>query len=116
FRMPDARCGRAWARLRGEDPAGLSIQVERRPASTVWVLLEGRLTASAAGRFVADLRAALARRKDRVVLDLAGLAGQEDGAVGELAAGLRSHRDRIRIILPRIGEFAALAAIFRLYQ
>jgi anti-anti-sigma regulatory factor len=90
--------------------------VERRPASTVWVLLEGRLTASAAGRFVADLRAALARGKDRVVLDLAGLAGQEDGAVGELAAGLRGHRDRIRIILPRIGEFAVLAAIFRLYQ
>ena len=116
FRMSDARCGRAWERLRGEDPAGLSIQVERRPASTVWVLLEGRLTASAAGRFVADLRAALARGKDRVVLDLAGLAGQEDGAVGELAAGLRGHRDRIRIILPRIGEFAVLAAIFRLYQ
>ncbi len=116
FRMSDADCGRAWERLRGDDPAGLSVQVERRPASTVWVLLEGRLTASAAGRFVADLRAALARRKDRVVLDLAGLAGQEDGAVGELAAGLRSHRDRIRIILPRIGEFAMLAAIFPLYQ
>jgi radical SAM superfamily enzyme YgiQ (UPF0313 family) len=116
FRMSDAHCGRAWERLRGEDPAGLSIQVERRPASTVWVLLEGRLTASAAGRFVADMRAALARRKDQVVLDLAGLAGQEDGAVGELAAGLRGHRDRIRIILPRIGEFAVLTAIFRLYQ
>ena len=116
FRMSDALCGRAWERLRSEDAAGLSIQVERRPASTVWVLLEGRLTASAAGRFVADLRAALARRKDRVVLDLAGLASQEDGAVGELAAGLRGHRERIRIILPRIGEFAALAAIFRLYQ
>ena len=116
FRMSDARCGRPWERLRGEDPAGLSIQVERRPASTVWVLLEGRLTASAAGRFVADMRAALARRKDQVVLDLAGLAGQEDGAVGELAAGLRGHRDRIRIILPRIGEFAVLTAIFRLYQ
>jgi len=116
FRMSEAGCGRAWERLCSEDPAGLSIQVERRPTSTVWVLLEGRLTASAAGRFVADLRAALARRKDRVVLDLAGLAGQEDGAVGELAAGLRGHRDRIRIILPRIGEFAVLAAIFRLYQ
>ena len=116
FRMSDAPCGRAWERLRGKNPAGLLIRVERRPASTVWVLLEGRLTASAAGRFVTDLRAALARRKDRVVLDLAGLASQEDGAVGELAAGLRGHRDRIRIILPRVGEFAALAAIFRLYQ
>ncbi|HKM55958.1 MAG TPA: radical SAM protein [Isosphaeraceae bacterium] len=117
FRMSDAPCGRAWERLRGKNPAGLLIRVERRPASTVWVLLEGRLTATAAGRFVADLRAALvARRKDRVVLDLARLAGLEDGAVGALVAGLGGHRDRIRIILPRMGEFAALAAIFRLYQ
>jgi radical SAM superfamily enzyme YgiQ (UPF0313 family) len=116
FRMSDARPGRAWGRLRREDPAGHSIQVERRPASTVWVLLEGRLTAAAAGRFVADLQAALARRKDRVVLDLARLAGLEDGAVGELVAGLSEHSDRIRIILPRMGEFAALAAIFPLYQ
>ncbi|HSG09992.1 MAG TPA: cobalamin-dependent protein, partial [Longimicrobiales bacterium] len=116
FRMPDARPGRAWGRLRREDPAGHSILVERRPASTVWVLLEGRLTASAAGRFVADLQVALARRKDRVVLDLARLAGLEDGAVGELVAGLTAHRDRIRLILPRVGECAALAAIFPLYQ
>ncbi len=116
FRMSDARPGRAWRRLRRGDPAGHSIQVERRPASTVWVLLEGRLTAVAAGRFVADLQAALARRKDRVVLDLARLARLEDGAVGELVAGLAGYRDRIRIILPRMGEFAALAAIFPLYE
>ncbi len=116
FRMWDERPGRAWRRLRHEDPAGHSIQVERRPASTVWVLLEGRLTAAAAGRFVADLQAALARRKDRVVLDLARLVGLEDGAMGELVAGLTGHRDRIRLILPRVGECPALAAIFRLYQ
>lgn len=74
------------------------------------------IPAAAAGRFVADLGAVLARRKDRVVLDLARLASLEDGAVGELVAGLAGHRDRIRIILPRIGEFAALAAIFPLYR
>ena len=116
FRMPSASPGRAWERLRSEYPAGPKIHVERRPASTVWVLFEGRLTAAAAGRFVADLRAALARRKDRVVLDLARLAGLEDGAVGQLVAGLGGHRDRIRVILPRVGEFAALAAIFPLYR
>lgn len=116
FRMLDASPGRGWGRLRGEYPAGPSIQVERRPASTVWVFLEGQLTTAAAGRFVGDLRAALARRKDRVVLDLARLAGLEDGAVGELVAGLGGHRDRIRIILPRVGEVAALAAIFPLYR
>jgi radical SAM superfamily enzyme YgiQ (UPF0313 family) len=116
FRMPGASLGRAWRRVRGEDPAGSSIQVERRPASTVWVRLEGRLPAAAAGRLAANLRAALARRKDRVVLDLARLASLEEGAVSELVVGLEGDRDRIRIILPRIGEFAALAAIFPLYR
>ena len=116
FRMWDAPAGRAWGRLHGAYPAGPRVQVERRPASTVWVFLEGHLTTAAASRFVGDLRTALARRKDRVVLDLARLAGLEDGAAGELAAGLHSHRDRIRIIPPRVGEFAALAAIFSLYR
>jgi hypothetical protein len=116
FRMWDEPTGRAWGRLRGAYPAGPSIQVERRPASTVWVFVEGRLTTAAASRFVADLRAALARRKDRVVLDLARLVGLEDGAAAELVAGLRAHRDRIRIIPPQVGEFAALAAIFSLYR
>ena len=116
FRMLDGRPGRAWRRLRSEHTAGPSIQVERRPASTVWVFLEGELTTAAAGRFVRDLGAALARRKDRVVLDLARLAGLEDGAVGELIAGLGRHHDRIRVILPRVGEVAALAAIFPLYR
>ena len=102
--------------MRGEYPAGPSIQVERRPASTVWVFLEGQLTTAAAGRFVADLRAAMARRKDRVVLDQARLVGLEEGAAGELIAGLRGYRDRIRIIPPRVGEFAALAAVFSLYR
>jgi len=50
-----------------------------------------------------------------VVLDLARLASLEDGAVGELVAGLAGHRDRIRVILPRVGEFTALAAMFPLY-
>jgi radical SAM superfamily enzyme YgiQ (UPF0313 family) len=118
FRMSGASVspGRAWERLRGQDSAGPSIQVERRPHSTVWVLLDGRLTAAGAGRFVADLQAALVRRKDRVVLDLARLASLEDRAVGELVAGLGAYRDRIRVILPRVGEFAALAAIFPLYR
>jgi len=103
------------SRLRDAGVPGPSIQVERRPASTVWVFLEGQLTAAAAGRFVASLRAALTRRKERVVLDLARLAGLEDGAVSELVAGLGGYRDRIRIILPRVGEVAALAASFPLY-
>ena len=116
FRMPDAAPGRVWKRLRRGQSTGHSIKVERRPASTVWVFLEGRLTTAAAGAFVRDLRAALARRKDRVVLDLARLARLEDGAVRELVAGLEGYRDRIRVILPHAGEFAALAAVFPLYR
>lgn len=116
FRMPEAAAGRAWRRLRRADPAGPAVQVERRPASTVWVFLEGKLTGSAARRFVADLRSALARRKDRVVLDLARLAELEREAVAELVAGLAIHRDRIRVILPRVGEFEALAAVLPLYR
>jgi hypothetical protein len=92
------------------------VQVERRPASTVWVFLEGKLTGSAARRFVADLRSALALRKDRVVLDLARLAELEREAVAELVAGLAIHRDRIRVILPGVGEFEALAAALPLYR
>jgi len=116
FRMADARPGWVWARLRRRDPAGPSVQVERRPASTIWVFLEGQLTTAAAGRFVKDLGAALTRRRDRVVLDLARLARLEDGAVSELVAGLRAYQDRIRVILPQVGEVAALAALFPLYR
>lgn len=103
--MPEAAVGRAWRRLHRTDPAGAAVRVERRPASTMWVLLEGKLTGSGAARFVADLRVALARRKDRVVLDLARLAELEREAVAELVAGLAAHRDRIRVILPRVGDF-----------
>lgn len=116
FRMSDAITGRAWRTFGGENPTGLSIRVEHRPAATVWVHLKGRLNSAAATQFVADLRAALARRDVRVVLNMAGLAGLEDDAASTLAAGLRSHRDRIRIVLPLAGEFAALVAIFPLYR
>ena len=119
YRMPDAASGRtarAWRRVRREHPGGSRVQVERRAAATVWVFLEGKLTGSAAQRFVADLRSALARRKERVVLDLARLAELEREAAAELAAGLEAHRDRIRVILPGVGEFAALAAMFPLYR
>ena len=116
FRMPDAITGRVWRKFGSETPLELSIRVEHRPAATVWVHLKGRLNSDAATRFVADLRAALARRDDRVVLNLASVADLEEDAASALAAGLRSYRDRIRIILPLMGEFAALAAMFPLYR
>jgi|GEM_PF-116953 len=116
FRMTGATARGGWHKFVSEDPAGLTIRVEHRPASTVWVHLKGRLNSDAATQFVADLRAALARKDDRVVLNMASLADLEHDAAHALATGLNAHRDRIRIILPLVGEFAALAAIFPLYR
>jgi radical SAM superfamily enzyme YgiQ (UPF0313 family) len=116
FRMPDTVTGRAWRKFGRENHAGLSIRVEHRPASTVWVHLKGRLNSAAAHQVAADLRAALARKNDRVVLNMASLASLEDEAASTLSTGLKSYSDRIRIILPVIGEFATLAAMFPLYR
>lgn len=116
FRLSGATARRGWRQFVSEHPAGLSIRVEHRPASTVWVHLKGRLNSDAAAQFVSDLRAALARKNDRVVLNMASLAEVEHDAAHALATGLKSYRDRIRIILPVVGEFAALATIFPLYR
>jgi radical SAM superfamily enzyme YgiQ (UPF0313 family)/anti-anti-sigma regulatory factor len=116
FRIDNVPAKRGWRRFVHQDASELSIHVEHRPASTVWVHLKGRLNSDAAAQFVADLRAALARKDDRVVLNLASLADLEHDAAHALATGLKAYRDRIRIILPLVGEFAALATIFPLYK
>ncbi len=116
FRMPDTIPERPWRRFARRDLSGLTVHVEHRPASTVWVHLKGQLSAVNATQFVADLRVALARRDDRVVLNMASLTKCEDDAVHALAVGLEHLSDRIRLVLPLVGEFAALAAIFPLYR
>jgi anti-anti-sigma regulatory factor len=116
FRIATSPARRGWRQFVKEHPAGLSIRVEHRPASTVWVHLKGRLNSDAAAQFVADLRAALARKDDRVVLNMASLAEVEHDAAHALATGLKAYRDRIRIVLPLVGEFAALAAMFPVYR
>jgi hypothetical protein len=117
FRLSeDSRLARAWRRLRGEDPAGHNVAIEHRPISTVWVRVEGRLAAAGAGRLAEKLRRALDRRKEGVVLDLAHLALVEDEAADRITEALRGYRDRIRVVLPRVGEFASVAAVFSLYR
>jgi hypothetical protein len=118
FRMPqeDSGLSRAWRRLRGEHPTGLRVQVERRPQSTIWVRLEGSLAAAGARKLAADLRRALEKRKERVVLDLGNLAQLENDAPEGIAEGLRAYRERIRIVAPRISKIAALVTLFGLYQ
>ncbi|MBD3297888.1 MAG: hypothetical protein GF341_04470 [candidate division Zixibacteria bacterium] len=116
LRMPDSATGRAWRNFVSADSTGLSIRVEHRPAATVWVHLKGRLSSTVATQFVADLRAALARKDDRVVLNMANVDDLKHDAADVLSTGLGSYRDRIRIILPVVGEFTGLAAIFPLYR
>jgi hypothetical protein len=117
FRMPrESRPARAWRRLRGEEAGGHRVEVEKRPWSIVWVRVEGRLAAAGAKRLAEDLRVALDRKKERVVLDLSRLARLEHEAADRMAEGLRNYKDRIRVILPKVGEFASLAAIFTLYR
>jgi len=117
FRLTEAGSGRAWARLHGRiSPEGTSVKVERRPASTVWVRVEGSLSGAVAERFATNLRAAMARKKERVVLDLGRVADIEESAAHRLAEGLRSYRHRIRVVLPRVGKVAAIAATFTSYR
>jgi anti-anti-sigma regulatory factor len=117
YRIADAVPGGAWTLLRdGIAPHEASVKVERRRASTVWVRLEGSITRAAAERFAARLRTVMARKKERVILDLGRVAGLEEGAAHGLAEGLKAYRHRIRVVLPRVGEFAAIAAAFTPYR
>ena len=92
------------------------MEVEQRPVGTVWVRVNGTLADAGAGRLAAGLRRALERKSERVVLDLTRLAPMDGGAADRMAECLRAYRDRIRLVLPRAGEFASLAAIFGLYR
>jgi len=116
FRMPGSRVARAWRRLHGEDPDGHHVEVERRAPSTIWVRVKGDLAAAGAGRLADALLRALDRRRERVVLDLEALARLEREAAERIAETLRTHRERIRLVLPRLGEVAAMAAMFALYR
>ncbi len=112
----ESRLARIWRSLCGEHPAGHRVAVERRSPATVWVRIEGILTGKGAGHLAAGVGRALEKRKDRVVLDLTRLADIKVDAADRMAAGLRAYRDRIRVVLPKAGEIAALATFFALYR
>ncbi|MBI4230068.1 MAG: cobalamin B12-binding domain-containing protein [Planctomycetes bacterium] len=106
FRIPGARAGRVWNRLRilsGEH----TVEVERRPLSTVWVRVAGTLDTGGASRLIESMRRALRRKRERVVLDLARLVLLEEEVAQRISEGLATYRERVRILLPRIGEAAA---------
>ncbi len=116
FRMADSKVARPWRRLHGEDPDGHRVEVERRAPATIWVRVQGELVAAGAARLANELRVALEKRRERVVLDLEALARLEHEAAARIAETLRAYRDRIRLVLPRLGEVAAMAAVFALYR
>ena len=117
FRMAEApRMARVWRRLHRTHLAGHRVLVEPRPPATVWIRVEGTLERSGARKLASDLRQALRRKKHRVVLDLARLADLKQGAAERIAEGLAAHRDRIRVVLPKVGEIAALATFFGLHH
>jgi len=115
FRMPEeSRPARAWYRLQRD--ATHAVDVEQRPESTVWVRVKGRLATAGAETLAADLRHALNRTEDRLILDLRRLLHAEPGVGERIAEGLQAYRDRIRVAMPPTGEIGALAALFALYR
>jgi len=117
FRMPEAsRPSGVWRRLGRHDPATHQVDVELRPESTVWVRVKGELALAGAEKLAAGLREALKRTEDRLILDLRRLMQAEPKAAERIAAALEAYRDRIRVVMPLMGEMATLAAVFRLYR
>ncbi len=105
FRLPEeSRLPRAWRRLQGESASGHRVAVERRHPATFWVRVEGTLVATGAERLAMDLRRALRRKKDRVVLDLAHLAELTEEAAQRIVEELHAYRDRVRVVLPELGS------------
>jgi radical SAM superfamily enzyme YgiQ (UPF0313 family) len=112
FRLPEESVpAKLWRRLRGEDPSGHNVQVELRPEQTIWVRIEGRLAMAGADRLGQDLKNALARRRERLVLDLNHLKASEHEALERLGRTLAQYKHRIRVVLPADRDFSAFAAL-----
>jgi radical SAM superfamily enzyme YgiQ (UPF0313 family) len=104
FRMPEESLpARVWRRMRGEHEPGLTVDVELRPESTVWVTLAGTLNVAGAERLANDLAEGLRRRKERLVLDLERLAETEKEAVQSLVERMQKYSDRVRLLVPQFG-------------
>ncbi|MBL8841358.1 MAG: hypothetical protein JNL90_07500 [Planctomycetes bacterium] len=115
-RIEETRVAAAWRRLRELRIAGLRVEVEPRVRGTIFVRLHGTLAESGARPLAERLRHALARRRERVVLDASELADVEAGATRHLAEQLRDASARIRVLGPHLERVAALVALFGIYR
>jgi radical SAM superfamily enzyme YgiQ (UPF0313 family) len=80
-----------------------SVKVELQHArQQVWMRLEGALSAADAESFAQRLRDSLARSKNRLVLDLNKLQWNKEEDLRPLQEKLARHRDRIRVIWPKL--------------
>jgi len=116
YRMPSEapRPARVWQRMR---QAWDNLAIEQRSERTVWLRLEGLLSREDAVRFAQNVRDALRRTHDHLVLDVQRLVELEHEAAAHLAERLHEYKERIRILTPfELSRGAAAAlAVFTLY-
>jgi len=110
YRLPAEapRPARIWRRLtQSHEP----VTVEMRPEKTVWLRLEGMLRGEDMARFTEGLHEALARTRNRLVLDLKRFNELETEAASHLAEVLHEYRERIRVLTPQLATPATVAAL-----
>ena len=101
--------------------ASASIQVEmQKRKKRVCLRLEGALSPADAERLGQRIRDALARSKNRLVLDLNKLHWDKVEDLKPLREKLSSYRSRVRLVLPRLAaahpEVILLASLFQHYK
>jgi hypothetical protein len=110
------RPGRAWRRLRARFRG---LCVETRAERSVWVRLERAPSLSEIRELGGQLRCALERGREHLVLDLAKLGHLGPDAAKALATSLKECRARVRLVPPAAfvhPRTAVWLAIFSLYR
>jgi hypothetical protein len=110
YRLPaeSPKAARIWRKLTARHAP---LTVEMRQERTVWLRHDGILNGDAAARFAAEVRSALKRTRNRIVLDLERLEELEAETADHLAKALFEYRERIRVLLPELATPSALAAL-----
>jgi len=110
YRLPAEapRPARSWRRL---TQTLERVSVEMRQEKTVWLQLEGMLHNEDIAQFAEGVHRAMARTRNRLVLDLERFNELETEAAHHLAEVLHEYRERIRVLAPQLATPATLAAL-----